>query len=62
MPASISPVELGYVVDSNVLSLLAKAGQLGLLDYATFSLFITPAIQQELAFLLTASEVAAIFT
>lgn len=49
MPASISPRVNGYLVDTNVLSLLARAGQLGLLQYIAVPLYITPTIKQELA-------------
>jgi len=48
MPDSTSPKINGYVLDTNVLSLFAKESYLNLLDIASVSLYITPAIQQEL--------------
>lgn len=48
MSASPPPLVNGYLVDTNVLSLLARAGQLGLLRYITVPLYITPTIKQEL--------------
>ncbi|MEZ4661739.1 MAG: hypothetical protein R2911_29660 [Caldilineaceae bacterium] len=48
MPDSTSPTPKGFVLDTNVLSLLAKAGQLALLKTAILPLYITPAIQFEL--------------
>ena len=49
MPASTSPSVNGYVLDTNVLSLLAKIGRLDLLvQLATVPLYVTPAIQTEL--------------
>jgi predicted nucleic acid-binding protein len=46
---STSPLLEGYVLDTNVLSKLAKANQLNLLhQLTTVPLYITPHIQQEL--------------
>lgn len=48
MPVSTSPDASGYLIDTNVLSLLARAGQLDLLQYITIPLYITPTIKQEI--------------
>ncbi|MBV7337722.1 PIN domain-containing protein [Chloroflexi bacterium TSY] len=49
MPHSASPTPDGIILDTNVLSLLASANQLDLLQQLAASpLYITPAIQKEL--------------
>jgi len=48
MPVSTSLRVNGYLVDTNVLSLLAKATQLDLFHYITVPLYITPTIKQEI--------------